>query len=54
MLKPLKGWAFRCPDSVPAFPGKKADSLGQIALDVFFGDSKNYRKEKLTFEVVDF
>ena len=35
-------------------PGKKAQSLGQIALDVVFGDSKNYRKEKLTFEVVDF
>ena len=35
-------------------PGKKADSLGQITLDVVFGDSKNYRKEKLTFEVVDF
>ena len=35
-------------------PGKKADSLDQITLDVVFGDSKNYRKEKLTFEVVDF
>ena len=35
-------------------PGKKAESLGQIALDVVFSDSKNYRKEKLTFEVVDF
>ena len=35
-------------------PRKKAESLGQIALDVVFGDSKNYRKEKLTFEVVDF
>ena len=35
-------------------PGKKADSLGQITLDVVFGKSKNYRKEKLTFEVVDF
>ena len=35
-------------------PGKKAVSLGQIALDVVFGDGKNYRKEKLTFEVVDF
>ena len=34
--------------------GKKAESLGQIALDVVSGDSKNYRKEKLTFEVVDF
>ena len=35
-------------------PGKKADSLGQITLDVVFGDEKNYRKEKLTFEIVDF
>ena len=35
-------------------PGKKADSLGQITLDVVFGDSMNYRKEKLTFEIVDF
>ncbi|KAM3368358.1 hypothetical protein ACQJBY_016725 [Aegilops geniculata] len=35
-------------------PGNKAESLGQIALDVVFGDYKNYRKEKLTFEVVDF
>ncbi|KAM3229389.1 hypothetical protein ACQJBY_060319 [Aegilops geniculata] len=35
-------------------PGKKADSLGQITLDVVFGDSKNYHKEKMTFEVVDF
>ena len=37
-----------------AIPGKKAASLGQIALDVVFGDTKNYRKEKLTFEVVDY
>ncbi|XP_020172463.1 uncharacterized protein [Aegilops tauschii subsp. strangulata] len=35
-------------------PGKKADSLGQITLDVVFGDSTNYCKEKLTFEVVEF
>ena len=35
-------------------PGKKAESLGQIALDVVFGDLKHFRKEKLTFEVVDF
>ena len=35
-------------------PGKKADSLGQITLDVVLGDLKNYRKEKLTFEVVGF
>ncbi len=34
--------------------GRKARSLGQIALDVVFGSDKNFRKEKLTFEVVDF
>ena len=33
-------------------PGKKADSLGQIAFDVVFSDEKNYHKEKLTFEVL--
>ncbi|XP_020177210.1 uncharacterized protein [Aegilops tauschii subsp. strangulata] len=35
-------------------PGKKAKSLGHIALDVVFGDSENFQKEKLMFEVVDF
>ena len=35
-------------------PGKKAKSLGQIALDVVFSTDKNFCKEKLTFEVVDF
>ena len=35
-------------------PRRKAKSLGQIALDVVFGNSKNYRKQKLAFEVVDF
>ncbi|KAI4987171.1 hypothetical protein ZWY2020_019971 [Hordeum vulgare] len=35
-------------------PRRKAKSLGQIALDVVFGSDKNFRKEKLTFEVVDF
>ena len=34
-------------------PGKKAKSLGQITLDVVFGE-KNFHKEKLMFEVVDF
>ncbi|KAI4997342.1 hypothetical protein ZWY2020_052684 [Hordeum vulgare] len=34
--------------------GRKAKSLGQIALDVVFGSDKNFRKEKPTFEVVDF
>ncbi|XP_020158838.1 uncharacterized protein [Aegilops tauschii subsp. strangulata] len=32
-------------------PGKKAKSLGQIALDVVFGEKKNFRKERLTFEM---
>lgn len=31
-------------------PEKKAKSRGQIALDVVFGDEKNFQKEKLTFE----
>ncbi|KAI4984173.1 hypothetical protein ZWY2020_046545 [Hordeum vulgare] len=35
-------------------PGRKAKSLGQITLDVVFGSYKNFHKEKLTFEVVDF
>ena len=35
-------------------PGKKEDSLGQITLHVAFGDSKIYRKERLSFEVMDF
>ncbi|XP_020191180.1 uncharacterized protein [Aegilops tauschii subsp. strangulata] len=35
-------------------PRKKAKSLGQIALDVVFGDEENFRKEMLTFEMVDF
>jgi hypothetical protein len=34
--------------------GKKAKSLGQIALDVVFSTDRNFLKEKLTFEVVDF
>ena len=34
--------------------GKKAESLGRITLDMVFGNEKNFRKEKLTFEVVDF
>ena len=35
-------------------PGTKAKSLGQITLDVVFSGEKNFQKEKLTFEVVDF
>src|ERR1041384_3398206 len=34
--------------------GKKAHSLGMIALNVVFGTPNNFRKEKITFEVVDF
>ena len=33
---------------------ERSKSLGQIALDVVFGTDKNFRKEKLTFKVVDF
>ena len=35
-------------------PGKKAHSLGMITLNVVFGTPSNFRKEKITFEVVDF
>src|ERR1041385_604543 len=35
-------------------PGKKAYSLGMISLNVVFGTPNNFRKEKITFEVVDF
>src|SRR3954466_2876956 len=35
-------------------PGKKAYSLGLISLNVAFGTPSNFRKEKITFEVVDF
>jgi hypothetical protein len=35
-------------------PGKKAHSMGMIALNVVFGSPNNFRKEKITFEVVDF
>src|SRR4051812_48141588 len=35
-------------------PGKKAHSLGMITLNVVFGTSSNFWKEKITFEVVDF
>jgi len=34
--------------------GKQAIPLGQIDLPVTFGDSSNFRKETLTFEVVGF
>ena len=35
-------------------PGKKAHSLGMITFSVVFGTPNNFRKEKITFEVVDF
>ena len=35
-------------------PGKQAIPLGQIDLPMTFGDSSNFRKETLTFEVVGF
>jgi hypothetical protein len=34
-------------------PGSTNDPLGKIELDVFFGDSGNYHREKLEFEVMD-
>ena len=35
-------------------PGKKAHSMGMITLTVVFGTPSNFRKEKITFELVDF
>ena len=35
-------------------PGKKAKSPRQIALDVVLSGEKNFKKDQLTFEVVDF
>src|SRR3954470_8861948 len=35
-------------------PGKKAHSLGMITLNVVFCTPGNFRKQKITFEVVDF
>jgi hypothetical protein len=34
-------------------PGAANYPLGKIELDVYFGDSSNYRREKLEFEVMD-
>jgi hypothetical protein len=33
-------------------PGKRVQPLGQIDLPVWFGTPSNFRKERLTFEVV--
>lgn len=35
-------------------PGKKAEPLGQISLEVIFGSEDNFRAETLCFEVVPF
>ena len=35
-------------------PWKKAESLGQITLNVVFSSEKNYTKERLALKVVDF
>jgi hypothetical protein len=35
-------------------PGKRVQPLGQIDLPVWFGTTKNFRKETLAFEVVGF
>lgn len=37
-----------------AIPGKKAEPLGQINLEVIFGQEHNSRSELLCFEVVPF
>ncbi|XP_066323931.1 uncharacterized protein [Miscanthus floridulus] len=45
------------PSKVPFYgivPGKEAMPLGRIWLNVTFGQPDNFRKEPLTFEVVDF
>ena len=34
-------------------PGKAVSPLGRISLDVIFGSRKNFRREILEFEVVD-
>jgi len=35
-------------------PGRKAYPLGRVTLDVAFGTENNFRKEKISFEIVDF
>jgi hypothetical protein len=35
-------------------PGQRATPLGQIDLPVYFGTPSNFRRETLTFEVVEF
>ena len=46
-----------CPSKAPFYgivPGKEAMPLGCIWLNVTFGQPYNFRKEPLTFEVVNF
>ena len=35
-------------------PGRSASSLGEITLEVTFGNKGNYRTEEISFEVVPF
>ena len=35
-------------------PGRQANSVGQITLEVTFGEEDNYRQEEVSFEVVPF
>jgi hypothetical protein len=50
-------WSNLRPSKVPFYGivlGKEAVPLGHIRLNVTFGQLDNFRKEPLTFEVVDF
>ncbi|KAI4966998.1 hypothetical protein ZWY2020_034476 [Hordeum vulgare] len=40
--------------AVPGRPDERPSHFRRIVVDVVFGYDKNFRKEKLTFEVVDF
>ncbi|XP_066333846.1 uncharacterized protein [Miscanthus floridulus] len=49
-------WNSMCPSKAPFYgimSGKEAMPLGCICLNVTFGQPDNFRKEPLTFEVVD-
>jgi len=50
-------WSSLCPSKAPFYgivPRKEAVPLGRIWLNVTFGQPDNFRKEPLTFDVVDF
>ncbi|XP_066373157.1 uncharacterized protein [Miscanthus floridulus] len=50
-------WSSLCPSKAFGYgivPGKEAMPLGCILLNVTFSQPDNFRKEPLTFEVVDF